>query len=73
MEVVYLNYVDEYWKDDVIYYVEFITMDNKKVSKAIVLSMNYSTDDVKNIVLQKFYNVKSISHLDIWEDCLSLK
>ncbi|WP_317912516.1 hypothetical protein [Carnobacterium maltaromaticum] len=68
-----MDCIDDYWKDDVIYYVEFITMDNKKVSKAIVLSMNYSTDEVKNIVLQKFYNVKRISHLDIWEDCLSLK
>lgn len=65
--------IEEHWKDDVIYYVEFLTLDGRKISKALVLSIEYSMEEVKKIILEKFYNVKSINHIDRWEDCLSLK
>ena len=63
----------EYWKDDVIYYVEFLTLDGRKISKALVLSIEYSIEEVKKIILEKFYNVRAINHIDRWEECLSLK
>lgn len=65
--------IEEYWKDDVIYYVELVTLDGRKVSKAIVLSIEYSMSEVKNIIAEKFYNVRAINHIDRWEDCLSLR
>lgn len=65
--------IEEYWRDDVIYYVEFTTKHGQKISKALVLSVEYSLKEVEKIIESKFYNVQSINHIDIWEDCLSLK
>lgn len=65
--------IEEYWRDEVIYYVEFMTKKGLKISKNIVLSVDYSLEEVKNIVESKFYNVQSVNHIDVLEDCLSLK
>lgn len=65
--------IEEYWRDDVIYYVEFTTEQGQNISKALVLSVEFSLKEVEKIIESKFYNVKSINHIDMWEDCLSLK
>lgn len=68
-----MSLIEEHWKDEVIYYIEFISARDLKVSKAIVLSIEYTIEDVEKIILEKFNNVKKITHIDIWEECLTLR
>ncbi|ANZ99354.1 hypothetical protein BFC22_04210 [Carnobacterium divergens] len=68
-----MGLIDKYWNDDVIYYIEFMTINDLKVSKVLALNVEYSLDEVKKIILEKFYNVKYIKCIDVWEECLSLK
>ncbi|MDT1959006.1 hypothetical protein [Carnobacterium divergens] len=65
--------IEDNWKDTVIYYVEFTTLKNIKINKAIVLDINYSIEEVTNIINKNFSNIKEINRIDYWEDCLSLK
>lgn len=65
--------IEDYWRDDVIYYVNFTTEQGQKISKTLVLSVDYSLKEVENIIESKFSSVQSINHIDVWEDCLSLK
>lgn len=65
--------IEDNWNDTVIYYVEFTTLKDIRIKKAIVLDINYSIEEVTNIIKKNFYNIKEINHVDYWEDSLSLK
>ncbi|MDW5523906.1 hypothetical protein R6Z02_09100 [Carnobacterium maltaromaticum] len=65
--------IEDNWNDTVIYYVEFTTLKDIRIKKAIVLDINYSIEEVINIIKKNFYNIKEINHVDYWEDSLSLK
>lgn len=65
--------IEDNWNDTVIYYVEFTTLKDIRIKKAIVLDINYSIEEVINIIKKNFYNIKEITHVDYWEDSLSLK
>lgn len=65
--------IEDNWRDGIIYYVEFTTKTNKKVTKALVLDVEFSLEDVAKIISEKFQNIVSINHIDFWDDCLSLR
>lgn len=68
-----LRSFEETWVDGVIYYIEFTSTKGKKISKAIVLGAGYTLEEVEAIIKKNFNYVEAVNHIDIWEDCLSLK
>ena len=68
-----MGVIERYWNDDAIYHVEFITINDRRISKVLVFDFEYTLDEVRKIVLSKFNNVVEIVHIDLWDNCLSLK
>lgn len=65
--------IEDFWEDEIIYYIEFLTLDDRRVSKVIVLSSVYSLEEVFGIITEKFNDIKIIKNVDMWEECLHLK
>lgn len=68
--------IEDHWEDFIIYYVVFKTKNNGLIHKTIVLNEleeNYSDDEVRKIVSDRFNNVVSVEHVDYGESCLVAK
>lgn len=65
--------IEDFWEDTEVYYVRFKTIENKIVSKFIVLDPRTSMKEVENIILSKFNRTKEVLSIDIIGESLSLK
>lgn len=65
--------IEDYWEDTKVYYIQFKTIENKKISKTIVMNIEYSLKEVEDIVLLKFHQVKEVILVEEMGESLSLR
>lgn len=66
--------IEDYWIDKTIYCISFLSQENKKINRMIVLPLNIKNKkEVELIIMTKFNRVSKVLSIDEWGDALMLK
>lgn len=65
--------IDDYWFDGSLYYVKFLTMDGRTISRDIIVPIGLAESMIDFIVMNSFKNVKKIVSIDFVSETLILK
>lgn len=65
--------IEDYWVDSVLYYVEFISLDGRKITKELIFPMDVSESQLRKFVHTSFFNVKKVKRIDHVSEVLSIK
>lgn len=66
--------IEDYWIDKTIYCISFLSQENKKINRMIVLPLSIKNKkEVELIIMTKFNRVSKVLSIDEWGDVLMLK
>ncbi|MGO2962838.1 MAG: hypothetical protein ACTIDE_09545 [Carnobacterium maltaromaticum] len=66
--------IEDCWEDKVIYYISFLTFDERRIFLTVFLPMEVTKEkDIREIIMTNFNSVKKVLTIDEWGAGLLLK
>lgn len=65
--------IEDYWFDGSLYYLEFLTMDGRTISRELIVPIGLAENMIDCIIMKSFKNIKKIVSIDFVSETLILK
>lgn len=65
--------IEDYWVDSTLYYVEFITLDDRVIKKELIFPMGLPEERVRDFVKSSFAQVKEVKLVEYMSEVLCAK
>lgn len=65
--------IEEYWIDSNLYYVEFISLDERRIQKELIFPVEMTEELILDFIKISFVKVKEIKYLDFISEVLIAK
>lgn len=65
--------IEEYWVDGSLYYVEFLSIDGRSITKELIFPIEMSEEGMKQFVKKSFSRVQEVRFFEYVSDVMCLK